>query len=184
MAGDPVHLQLLPPQRGAYAAAVVDVGHFLLGGCVRCFYQCPAVFATQSADLSEQQATHLGPWGITVSGGEAPTPARKWLHLLEREHTTEGVHWMTWKPLKGQRTHRWMQWVWGNIHSANCRPTWETDRMDKCDLCHQHHQGIAHQRLVGCSGWATAFRQAWLDSWGDRSRGITPPCLIGITQPS
>ena len=48
------------------------------------------VLAKQGADLPEQEATHPGPWRVTVSAKEAPTPARKWLHHLRREHVTQG----------------------------------------------------------------------------------------------
>ena len=76
---------------------------------------------------------------------------------------------MTWKPRKGQRRHQWIYWVWGNVRWANCWPLWETNPIVKCDLYHQRHHGKVHLQLVECFIWATAFRQAQVDYWGDWS---------------
>ena len=80
------------------------------------------------------------------------------MQRLRQEHTYVCIHWLTWKPLEGQRRHHWMQGVWGKCTWSGCMASWETDQSIKCDLCHQHHHGMVHQQLIECPMWVGQFK--------------------------
>ena len=54
-------------------------------------------------------------WSIFVVGGEAPTPAKKWIHQLYQIERRTTTHWVSWLPLKWVRQRVWRPWLWGQM---------------------------------------------------------------------
>ena len=48
--------------------------------------------AKQAAKLAPQDIVYTSPASISIAGGEVPTPARKWILKLRRQHEVDGVH--------------------------------------------------------------------------------------------
>ena len=122
--------------------------------------------AKPAATLALQDIVHNSPASIHIAGAEAPTPARKWILKMRRQHEVTGVHWVTWKPLKGIRRHLWTQWLWGNIAWMGCGYPGERTKVS-CTLCGKKHPGPVQARLVQCQVWKEHFRAEFCSAWGD-----------------
>ena len=70
-------------------------------------------------DLLAKMATRLPvpdydprrPEDIAICGGPTPTPARKWILPRRRVVTFDGVHWVSWPPMRGDRRMLWVKWL-------------------------------------------------------------------------
>ena len=101
----------------------------------------------QAAKLAPQDIVYTSPASISIAGGEVPTPARKWILKLRRQHEVDRVHWVTWRPLKGIRRQLWAQWLWGSIAwTGSDSPG--TVTKTACPLCGLKHPGLVQARLI------------------------------------
>jgi hypothetical protein len=122
------------------------------------------LLAKKAAHLPVQQYTPTELEDLEISGGPAPTPARKWILLHRRFGTWSGTHWLTWLPLRGQRRMLWLQWLWGNVRWEGCAAPWCKERAP-CSICGTTHSKTVHARLRQCTKWWPTFRKVWLSSW-------------------
>ena len=63
--------------------------------------------------------------GIFIAKGEAPTPAKKWIHQLYQHEGEDSIHWMSWIPLRGTRRRVWGLWLWEQMQWAGCKGRWQ-----------------------------------------------------------
>ena len=117
-----------------------------------------------------KKGTHLPvpprkPQSIFVAGGEAPKPAKKWIHQLHQIERRTTTHWVSWLPLRGLRRRVWRPWLWGQMQWTGCEGRFKRGKRTQCTVCREHHGLTLPERLIECGWWKGSFWQVWDDAW-------------------
>lgn len=108
-----------------------------------------------------------GHWDVCFHGELVQSPHKTWARCLAPHHQNEGIHPISWKPLKWD-PHRWVRWLFGVVDApgfASHYTFWQQKISPKrCPLCQVFHNQAVAGALAFCP--ASRLGKAWEDSWG------------------
>ena len=106
------------------------------------------------------------PWDIVWGGEIVTSPHKTWVRHTRPQHTPEGIHPVSWRPIRRKGWFRWLlglQWSLG--HQAPQSYWHRCPSTFPCAYCGRLHNASIHGHIGLCPSPANPAVQLWAEAW-------------------